>query len=126
MSKVARQSAPAWRFSLVMLLLAGLAALLVWRVLSLQVIDSGRGRDFLQGQGDARTIRTERVPAYRGVISDRNGEPLAVSTPVASVWINPRHMTEDQSQWRSLAKEVGLSFSELKNKVNSNAGRGRD
>ena len=46
-------------------------------------------RAFLQGQGDARSLRYETLPANRGIIFDRNGEPLAVSTPVVSVWIDP-------------------------------------
>ena len=92
MGKVTRQAVPAWRFMLVIFLLACLASLLIWRVLSLQVLDTERGHEFLRGQGDARTVRTEHIPAYRGVIADRNGEPLAVSTPVASIWINPKHI----------------------------------
>jgi cell division protein FtsI (penicillin-binding protein 3) len=55
------------------------------RVVYLNITD----REFLQGQGDARSIRHEPMPAYRGVIYDRNGEPLAVSTPVMSIWTDP-------------------------------------
>ncbi len=123
MTKVVRQAVPVWRFYLAMLLLASLALLLVWRVLSLQVLDVDRGHEFLQGQGDARSVRTEHIPAYRGVITDRNGEPLAVSTPVASVWINPKHLPEDFSSWASLAKVVGIDKQRLINKVQSNKGR---
>jgi cell division protein FtsI (penicillin-binding protein 3) len=45
---------------------------------------------FLIDQGERRSIRAEAIPAYRGVIYDRYGEPLAVSTPAAAVWTNPR------------------------------------
>jgi cell division protein FtsI (penicillin-binding protein 3) len=122
MSKKRHQANPAWRFSLVIFLLAGLLSLLVGRVLSLQVLDTERGRGFLQGQGDARTVRTEHIPAYRGIISDRNGEPLAISTPVASIWINPSHMDDADDKWSELAKLVGLSAKQLKNKI-TNSGR---
>ena len=55
--------------------LALLLVLLVWRLVSLQVLDTERGYRFLQGQGDARSLRVEPIPAYRGIISDRHGEP---------------------------------------------------
>ncbi|MFA7552648.1 MAG: penicillin-binding transpeptidase domain-containing protein [Spongiibacteraceae bacterium] len=123
MTRVSTQAVSAWRFSLVMSLLAVLVLLLIWRVLSLQVLDTERGYDFLQDQGDARTVRTEIIPAYRGVITDRNGEPLAVSTPVASIWINPKRMSDDKGQWRQLAVAVGMSYKQLKDKINSNKTR---
>jgi cell division protein FtsI (penicillin-binding protein 3) len=46
-------------------------------------------REFLQNQGKARAIRNAEIRAHRGVISDRNGDPMAVSTPVVSVWTDP-------------------------------------
>ena len=70
-----------WRRRFVMLGL-GLAALsLGARAVQLQVID----KDFYVGQGDARQQRTVSIPAHRGMIIDRNGEPMAMSTPVDSV-----------------------------------------
>ena len=123
MAKVVRQAVPAWRFLLVILLLAVLASLLIWRVLSLQVLDTERGHGFLQGQGDARSVRTEHIPAYRGVISDRNGEPLAVSTPVASIWLNPQHLADNEKQWPALAKLLDLNPKQLKKKIDSNRQR---
>ena len=124
MTKAARQVVPTKRYSLAIILLASLVSLLIWRVLSLQVLDTERGHDFLQGQGDARTIRTEHIPAYRGVISDRNGEPLAVSTPVASIWINPRHLKNEMTRWPELAAAVGMSTKALKKKLANNSRRG--
>ncbi|WP_101760344.1 penicillin-binding protein 2 [Oceanicoccus sp. KOV_DT_Chl] len=123
MTKLSRQAVPAWRFSLIVLLLAGLVSLLIWRVLSLQVLDTERGHGFLQGQGDARSVRTEHIPAYRGVISDRNGEPLAVSTPVASVWLNPQHIVTDEKQWPALAKLLDLNLKQLTKKIDANRQR---
>ncbi|MCP3906652.1 MAG: penicillin-binding protein 2 [Oceanicoccus sp.] len=124
MAKVTRQVVPAWRFILVILLLACLASLLIWRVLSLQVLDTERGHEFLRGQGDARTVRTEHIPAYRGVISDRNGEPLAISTPVASIWINPKHIISESDRWAELAGVLGMSRQKLKEKIIQNSRRG--
>jgi cell division protein FtsI (penicillin-binding protein 3) len=74
-----------WRHYLVVILFlmgcTGVAA----RVVFLNVTD----REFLQEQGNARAIRQEVLPAYRGVIYDRHGEALAVSTPVAAIWTDP-------------------------------------
>ena len=124
MLKVARQSVPAWRFVLVVLLLTCLASLLIWRMLSLQVLDTERGHEFLRGQGDARTVRTEHIPAYRGVISDRNGQPLAVSTPVASIWINPKHIISESDRWAELAGMLNMSRQQLEQKITQNSRRG--
>ncbi|MEM1155559.1 MAG: penicillin-binding transpeptidase domain-containing protein [Pseudomonadota bacterium] len=77
------------RFYLVVAVLVALLALLVGRILTLQIIDTERGYEFLQDQGAMRSVRTAELPAYRGVITDRRGEPLAVSTPVISIWANP-------------------------------------
>ncbi len=118
-----QQQLPKWRFTVVLVLLAALLSLLVGRVLALQVLDTERGSDFLQGQGDARSVRTEHIPAYRGVITDRSGEPLAVSTPVASIWINPRHLTEDKRQLQQLAAAVGIPYRQLQNKIEDNQRR---
>ncbi len=62
-----------------------LAASMMVRLWYLQILE----KDFLQDQGDARTIRMERINAHRGIIQDRSGKPLAVSTPVLSLWANP-------------------------------------
>ncbi len=82
----------AWRFYLAGAVLVALFTVLVGRVLSLQVLDTDRGRQFLKRQGDARILRTAEIPAYRGVIADRHGQPLAVSTPVVSLWANPQQL----------------------------------
>lgn len=106
-----------WRFRIVAAALAVLALLLGWRTLTLQVLDVDRGYRFLQGQGNARTNRTELIPAHRGMISDRNGEPLAVSTPVASIWANPQEMSSVAGDWKKLPALLGLSSKELSAKL---------
>jgi len=69
--------------------------LLVGRAIHLQVLS----KKFLKDQGDMRQVDDVSVSAYRGMIVDRNGDPLAISTPVESIWINPRELRfakEDQ------------------------------
>lgn len=106
-----------WRFLLVAAVLALLFVVLVVRMLMLQVIDVNGGLTFLQGQGDARTVRLEKIPAYRGMIKDRNGQPLAVSTPVVSIWMNPRHLQMDDEQAKALADHLDMSRIELLQKL---------
>ncbi|MBS0359354.1 MAG: penicillin-binding protein 2 [Proteobacteria bacterium] len=79
-------------------------------MLDLTVID----RAFLKQQGDARTIRTMVLPAYRGMITDRNGEPLAVSTPVDSIWINPQDFDVQDQDIPQLAKLLNLPVNSIK------------
>ena len=94
-----------WRFYGVALALFVIVLLLVWHLIQLQVLpDSKRGFKFLQSQGLARTLRMESIPAYRGVITDRYGEPLAMSTPVVSLWANPQELNVSPEKWPVLAK----------------------
>src|SRR5512139_1443321 len=88
-----------WRITLVALAIGCLLLLLVLRIVSLQVLDTERGYRFLQSQGDARSLRVEPIPAHRGIISDRNGEPLAISTPVQTLWANPRQLVDKLDDW---------------------------
>jgi len=87
------------------MLCMGLAAVtLVWRAVCLQVLD----KEFLLSQGEARHLRVVTLPAHRGVIQDRNGEPLAVSTPVESVWVNPQELAGEQQRIPELAALLSL------------------
>jgi cell division protein FtsI (penicillin-binding protein 3) len=104
---------PAWRSRvLYVLLLAGLLALLA-RAVYLQGINN----NFLQQKGDARYGRVVDIHAHRGLITDRHGEPLAVSTPVESVWASPADVIISSSQIAQLAQVVGLSAAEVKSKL---------
>jgi len=89
-----------WRHYLLVVVFLGTCAGLAVRVVYLNVADS----EFLQEQGDARSIRTESMPAFRGVVYDRNGEPLAVSTPVMSIWTDPSFVTLDIGTVEKLAE----------------------
>lgn len=123
MAKQISQLVPVWRFLVMALGLLALAILLMWRTLHLQVLDNDRGREFLQGQGNARTIRTEKIPAHRGMITDRNGEPLAVSTPVASIWADPKELSTALDRLPELARLLGVDARQLKEKVSLMPGR---
>ncbi|MGO2581129.1 MAG: peptidoglycan D,D-transpeptidase FtsI family protein, partial [Halomonas sp.] len=79
----------------------------------LQVID----RPFLQSQGDARTLRHEAIPAHRGMITDRNGEPLAISTPVVTLWANPQELPADAIQRVMLAQALGMTLDDFESRV---------
>ncbi|MBP8925200.1 MAG: penicillin-binding protein 2 [Pseudomonadales bacterium] len=103
--------------------LAVLLVLLVWRLVSLQVLDTERGYRFLQSQGDARSLRLEPIPAYRGIISDRHGEPLAVSTPVQTLWANPKTLVSEVEDWKPLASALGFAPAELQRRIASVATR---
>ncbi|MCL7928879.1 peptidoglycan D,D-transpeptidase FtsI family protein [Halomonas llamarensis] len=94
------------RFLLVLCAIVVVAAVLIGRITLLQVID----RPFLQSQGDARTLRHEAIPAHRGMITDRNGEPLAISTPVVTLWANPQKLTEDPVRRVVLAQALGMNL----------------
>ena len=95
---------PRWRYYLVMLSLVSLPLILLAKVAQLQIIpNEARGVDFLQTQGDNRSIRRVVVPAYRGLITDRNGEPLAISTPVTAISVNPQQIHEQDIDRLSVA-----------------------
>jgi len=88
-----------WRQRLTLtLLFAGFAALSV-RAVYLQAWHG----EFLTEEGDKRIQRVIPIPAYRGMITDRRGEPLAVSTPVESLWVNPREADPTPQQIQALA-----------------------
>ncbi len=104
---------PAWRSRvLYVLLMAGLVVVQT-RAVYLQGIND----NFLQRKGDARYGRIIEIHAHRGMITDRNGKPLAVSTPVASVWASPVDVVISSSQTTKLAQILGMSIAEVKNKL---------
>jgi len=92
-----------WRFRLVLLLLGLMVAAIAWRIVDLHVVD----HDFLKAHGDARSVRHIPIPAHRGLITDRNGEPLAVSTPVTTLWANGKELQGAKDRWSTLADALG-------------------
>jgi len=90
------------------LMLSGFV-LLAARSAQLQLVD----HEFLQGQADARHLRVVEVPAHRGMMTDRNGEPLAISTPVQSVWANPKELVAAPADLRGLARLLKMKPEQL-------------
>ena len=108
MKNTSAVSFPARRL-LVKVLLLAITGGLLWRAVDLQHTDKA----FLKGQGDARHLRVVAIPAHRGKILDRNGDPLAISTPVDSVWANPRELAANAHRWAELARLLGLDAKQL-------------
>jgi cell division protein FtsI (penicillin-binding protein 3) len=108
-----------WRslvvLGLVVLGAAGLAA----RAVELQLVDHG----FLAKQGDDRSMRIAKIAAHRGAITDRYGEPLALSTPVDSVWVNPQELNDNIDQLPKLAKALKQDQDFLARRITSNLDR---
>ncbi len=115
----------AGRSMLVLACFALVASSLVARAVQLQVLD----KDFLNEQADTRHLRTEKISAHRGTITDRNGEPLAISTPVDSIWVNPQEFAaaadsiprlarvlelDQQTLWRRITRSMDKEFLYLK------------
>ena len=103
----------AWRYRCAVGLLVSAFVVIGWRVVDLQVFN----HDFLNGQGNARTLRVERVNAYRGMILDRYAEPLAVSTPVVSIWANPQQINDAATTASLLSGPLGLSSKTLRQRL---------
>lgn len=85
----------------------------VWSAFQRQVVE----REFLQQEGAARYLRAWEIPARRGMIRDRNGEPLAVSSPVASVWTNPRKLVGHPDAIADLADALDMERADLMRQI---------
>lgn len=109
----------AWRHVSVLGLFFAVMVVLAWRLVDLHVVD----QDFLRKQGDVRTVRTETVDAHRGMITDRHGEPLAISTPVETIWANPSEMDPSDPRLAPLARMLGVSEGGLRARLERYAGR---
>jgi len=108
-----------WRsfavLGLIVLGAIGLAA----RAVELQLVDHG----FLAKQGDDRSMRVVKITAHRGTIMDRNGEPLGVSTPVDSVWVNPQELNDNIDQLPKLARALKEDQQTLARRITTNLDR---
>lgn len=111
------RASESWRYFLIVAAVLLLLFVLVGRILMLQVMPGlDRGHEFLKRQGEVRTLRTETIPANRGIIRDRNGEPLAISSPVVTIWANPQQLMLVDDV-RPLAKALGIKHKVLKEKI---------
>ena len=113
-----------WRFYLVIFIVFCIFMALVARIAFIQVVEPGN----LIKQGDLRSVRAKTLHSARGIISDRNGEPLAVSVPVEAVWADPVNIFKhgglsDIDRWHALADVLGLKREELIDKINRNRSR---
>jgi cell division protein FtsI (penicillin-binding protein 3) len=109
-----------WRVLLVVILASMIV--LVGRAVHLQVLD----RQFLKQQGDLRHVGVMPVPAHRGRIIDRNGELLAVSTPVKSIWVNPKEFLKEPvppAKFKAFADYLGLPVAELEKRIGTDDNR---
>jgi len=107
------------RYRCLLVILFTIVGALAWRVVSLHVFR----QNFLRLQGEARTMRVVSTAPYRGMITDRNGEPLAISTPVDSVWLNPKEFDAEHPQLLALASILDLSLEQLLEKFTRNMNR---
>ena len=118
-AKVAGKPLMPWRrISLLVVFLMAIAVLL-GRALDMQILHS----EFFERQGDARQLRVVSIPAYRGQIVDRNGEPFAVSTPVNSIWLNPKEVISVMDRVPELAKALSMDVPALQKKIQANQKR---
>lgn len=118
-----------WRFRFVYAIALVLFLVAGGRLFYLTVLDKA----FLQNQGEMRAVRSESIPATRGMILDRRGEPLAVSTPTWTLIANPKalwNMDQDPQQGRTPGQEIkrlavamGVGAAWLEDKFKSNKSR---
>ena len=114
-----QQVAPVSRLYAFLLFFLLCSIALVARAINLQIVDT----EFLQDQGEARYLREVKVPTRRGNILDRNGEPLAVSTPVDSVWVNPKELLQTPADIQPLADVLGVEADEIERRLTQRSGR---
>jgi cell division protein FtsI (penicillin-binding protein 3) len=108
-----------WRLNLVRIMFIALVLALGWRLADIQILNT----DFLRNQGDARHVRKVPVAAHRGMILDRHGEPLAISTPVHSVWLNPQEVAIDHVDLNQLAQILNIRLGVIQKKIKTNKKR---
>lgn len=114
-----RKSGGGWRSAFVLLCFA-VCVLVIEAALYYHVLFN---REFLAEQGDDRYLRTVQMSAHRGSIVDRHGEPLAVSTPVDSIWVNPGELKPALDRLDELAGTLNLDPDALARRITSNMGR---
>jgi len=104
------------RVMLVIIFFLFLSCCLIVRAVQLQVLD----KDFLNQQADTRHLRTEVISAHRGSILDRKGDPLAISTPVDSIWVNPKKIVNSIEKIPQVAEIIDVDSEILINRISRN------
>lgn len=110
-----------WRFGLLSLFIVLAMVGLMGRAAWLQVIEP----EMLVKEGDMRSLRVQEVPTARGMITDRQGRPLAVSVPVNAIWADPKELNErggisSDMKWKALADVTGSPLEKLSERINAN------
>ncbi len=111
---------PVRRLFVLVLFLIGMG-LLAARAVELQVFQ----HDFLHKKALSSHTRVVEIPAHRGEILDRQGEPLAISTPVDSIWVDPRKIELTPRAIKGLATLLGLRETDLVEKIEAARDKGR-
>ena len=109
-----------WRLVILVVVLLAAILGLVGRIIYLGVVK----HHFLLDQSNIRSVREISMPAHRGIITDRNGEALAISIPIASIWVNPKLFNATKLQEDSLAKMLEMPLATIKQKVVTQKKRG--
>lgn len=112
-------TAPPWRTRFVLAVFVLLAFALGGRAVHLQFVRA----EFLVGQADARHLRTAEIPAHRGMITDRTGEPLAISSPIKSVWAVPRDVLAYDGGVNAIATVLGRNAATLRGELEARSDR---
>ena len=107
------------RYLIVLVLFTGMFAAMLVRAAYLQIIEP----EYLVSEGEARHIRIREQAVPRAMIVDRNGTPLAVSTPVDSVWAHPQTVLDEGHAWGHLSRAIGMEVEELSKKLQDATGR---
>lgn len=103
-----------WRFNLLVGILIVIVLSLISRLIYLAVFK----HEFLQTQGDARSLRIVKEQAFRGMITDRDGFPLAITTSIYALWMNPQVFSGDSSQIKALSSVLSMHPSFVKKMYN--------
>ena len=111
-----------WRFYFSGLVILIVVFGLIIRMIDLAVVE----RHFLQDQGNARSLRVINESAFRGMITDRNGYPLAISASVFSIWMNPKEFTTNQPLIHSLANLLGMKSKDIQTLLQRNKNKNRE
>jgi cell division protein FtsI (penicillin-binding protein 3) len=107
----------AWRRHLVSVLFVLCGLLLLWRAVAKQILES----DFLQSKGTERYVETVEIEAHRGMITDRRGDVVAMSTPVDTIAANPRLLSASNEKLMPLAQALEMSLAQLKKIISSSS-----
>ncbi|WP_297812377.1 penicillin-binding transpeptidase domain-containing protein [uncultured Methylophaga sp.] len=118
-ARVSHNQVGRWRLELVRILFVLFVAVLCWRLADLQILNP----EFLRNEGDARHLRQVPVAAHRGMLLDRQGEPLAISTPVNSVWLNPQDVPANHPKLGQLAEKLDIPLSLIQDRIKANPSR---